>query len=114
MSEIRVSKRGKVYQYRFEIASQGGIRKYINKSGLATRKDAQEAGALANNEFFRTGRKQKIKDMPYGDYLDYWMVNYCYFNVKSATISSYLNVIKTHLKPKLGMYKLSQIDSYII
>ena len=63
MSEIRIMKRGKVYQYRFEIASRGGVRRYINKSGFSSRKEAQEAGAIAYNEYFRTGRKQKIKDM---------------------------------------------------
>ena len=114
MSEIRIMKRGKVYQYRFEIASRGGVRRYINKSGFESRKEAQEAGAIAYNEYFRTGRKQKIKDMSYEDYLDYWMTNYCYFNVKYATIASYLNIIKNHLKPELGMYKLTQLDSYTI
>lgn len=83
MSEIRIMKRGKVYQYRFEIASRGGVRRYIKKSGFTSRKEAQEAGAIAYNEYFRTGRKQKIKDMSYEDYLDYWMTNYCYFNVNS-------------------------------
>ena len=114
MSEIRIMKRGRVYQYRFEIASRGGVRRYINKSGFSSRKEAQEAGAIAYNEYFRTGRKQKIKDMSYEDYLDYWMTNYCYFNVKYATIASYLNIIKNHLKPELGMYKLTQLDSYTI
>ena len=64
MSEIRIMKRGKVYQYRFEIASRGGVRRYIIKSGFTSRKEAQEAGAIAYNEYFRTGRKQKIKEMP--------------------------------------------------
>ena len=114
MSEIRIMKRGKVYQYRFEIASRGGVRRYINKSGFESRKEAQEAGAIAYNEYFRTGRTQKIKDMSYEDYLDYWMTNYCYFNVKYATIASYLNIIKNHLKPELGVYKLTQLDSYTI
>ena len=79
-------KRWKAYQYRFEIASRGGVRRYINKSRFSSRKEAQEEGAIAYNEYFRTGRKQKIKDMSYEDYLDYWMTNYCYFNVKYASI----------------------------
>ena len=54
MSEIRIMKRVKVYQYRFEIASRGGVRRYINKSGFTSRKEAQEAGAIAYNEYFRT------------------------------------------------------------
>ena len=114
MSEVRIRKRGKVFEYRYEIASQGGVRQYISKSGFKTRKDAQKSGVTAYNEYFKIGRKQKIKDMLYADYLDYWMTNYCYFNVKYATISSYLNIIKNHLKPELGMHKLSQLDSYTI
>ena len=31
MSSIRITKRKDVYQYRFEIASENGKRKYINK-----------------------------------------------------------------------------------
>lgn len=52
--------------------------------------------------------------MSYADYLDYWIDNYCNFNLKYATIVTYLNIIKVHLKPKLGIYKLSQIDSELI
>ena len=36
MADIRIYKRGKVYQYQFEIASVEGKRKYINKSGFKT------------------------------------------------------------------------------
>ena len=35
MANVRVMKRGKVYQYQFEIAKVDGKRKYINKSGFA-------------------------------------------------------------------------------
>lgn len=52
--------------------------------------------------------------MSFADYLDYWIDNYCNFNLKYATIVTYLNIIKVHLKPKLGMYKLSQRDSELI
>jgi hypothetical protein len=34
MADVRVMKRGKVYQYQFEIAPVNGTRKYINKSGF--------------------------------------------------------------------------------
>ena len=38
MADVRVIKRGKVYQYQFEIAPVYGKRKYINKSGLKQKK----------------------------------------------------------------------------
>ena len=44
MANVRVMKRGKVYQYQFEIAKVDGKRKYINKSGFATRKEAFDEG----------------------------------------------------------------------
>lgn len=37
---VNIRKRGKVYQYQFEIAKVDGKRKYISKSGFKTRKEA--------------------------------------------------------------------------
>lgn len=59
MAAVRVMKKGKVYQYQFEIASQDGKRKYINKSGYATRQEALHEGAIAYNEYYRMGKKKK-------------------------------------------------------
>jgi hypothetical protein len=114
MADVTVQKRGEVYQYKFEIAFIDGKRKYINKSGYATRQEALHEGALAYNEYYRMGKKKKQKDMSYSDYLDYWIANYCNFNLKYATIVTYLNIIKIYLKPRLGKYKLSQLDAQLI
>ncbi len=43
---VKVRKRGKVYQYQFEIAPVDGTRKYINKSGFKTRAEAEKAGII--------------------------------------------------------------------
>lgn len=44
----RVNKNGTfAYQYRFEIASVGGKRKWKSKSGFKTKKEAKEAARLA-------------------------------------------------------------------
>ena len=111
---VSVRKRGKVYEYRIEIASIDGTRKWLTKSGFKTKQEALHEGALAYNEYYYYGKKNKNRDMSFSDYLDYWIDNYCNFNLKYATIVTYLNIIKVHLKPKLGMYKLSQIDSELI
>ena len=111
---VSVRKRGKVYEYRIEIASIDGTRKWLTKSGFKTRQEALHEGSLAYNEYYYYGKKNKNRDMSFADYLDYWIDNYCNFHLKYATIVTYLNIIKVHLKPKLGMYKLSQIDSELI
>ena len=111
---VNVRKRGKVYEYRVEIATIDGTRKWLTKSGFKTKQEALHEGALAYNEYYQYGKKNKNRDMSFADYLDYWVDNYCNFNLKYATIITYLNIIKVHLKPKLGMYKLSQIDAELI
>ena len=80
MSGVNIRKRGKVYQYSFEIAKVNGKRKQITKSGYRTKSEAQEAGTKAYNEYLNTGLKFKENDISYSDYLDYWLENYCKIN----------------------------------
>ena len=47
--------------------------------------------------------------MSCSDYLDYWMKEHCEINLKYHTIEAYKNIIKNHIKPKLGFYRLCQI-----
>ncbi len=47
--------------------------------------------------------------MSYSDFLDYWLENYCYINLKYHTIEGYSNIIKNHIKPNIGYFRLSQI-----
>ena len=55
MGAVNIRKRGKVYQYQFEIAPMNGKRKQFTKSGFRTKQEAQEAGTEAYNEYINTG-----------------------------------------------------------
>ena len=114
MADVTVQKRKEVYQYKFEIASIDGKRKFKNKSGFATKSEAKQAGIIAYNEYLNTGHSFKPKIMSYSDYLDYWMKEYCEINLKYHTIEAYKNIIKNHIKPKLGFYRLYQITTATI
>lgn len=111
---VSVRKRGKVYEYRFETSSIDGTRKWITKSGYETKAEALKEGAFAYNDFYKIGKVQKNKELSYSDYLDYWVDTYCNFNLKYSTIITYLNIIKNYLKPRLGYYSLSQINTQLI
>ena len=50
MSKVSVRKRGDVFQYRFEIASQEEKRKYISTSGFKTKPEAER-------EYLETGHR---------------------------------------------------------
>ena len=109
MSNVTIQKRGKYYQYKFEIARVDGKRKFLSKSGFKTKSEAEKEGILAYNEYLNTGKSFSVSEMSYSDFLDYWLENHCKINLKYHTIEAYSNIVKTHLKPNLGFYKLSQI-----
>ncbi len=111
MAQVNIEKRGNVYQYRFEIAPQGGKRKFINKSGFKTKSEAQEAGNIAYTEYINAGVPFKECKLSYSDYLDYWLDNYCKSNLKYNTICKYRTIIDKYIRPKLGLYRLSTLTS---
>lgn len=106
---VNIRKRGNVYEYNFDVAKIEGKRKRITKSGFKTKAEALKQGTIAYNEYLNTGRKFVSNEMSYSDFLDYWLDNHCKINLKYHTIEAYSNIVKTHLKPNLGFYKLSQI-----
>jgi len=111
MASVNIKKRGKVYQYQFEIARVKGKRKFLNKSGFKTKAEAIEAGNLAYTEYLNAGVPFKECKISYSDYLDYWINNYCRTNLKYNTINKYQTLIEKYIKPKLGMYRLSTLTS---
>ena len=50
MGSVNIRKRGKYYQYQFEVAPIAGKRKQVTKSGFKTKAEAQEEGTKAYNE----------------------------------------------------------------
>ena len=112
---VSVRKRGKVYGYRFEIATVEGTRKWITKSGYPTKAEAFKEGAKAYNDFYYNGQKTQLREnMSYADFLDYWIDNYASFNLYYSTTISYINIIKNHVKPRVGFYKLWQLDTRLL
>ena len=55
MSNVTIQKRGKYYQYKFEIAKVDGKRKFVNKSGFKTNAEAEREGIIAYNNYINTG-----------------------------------------------------------
>ncbi len=109
MSNVTIQKRGNFYQYKFEIAKVDGKRKFLSKSGFKTKSEAEKEGVIAYNDYLNTGNSFSASDMSYSDFLDYWLQNYCYINLKYHTIEGYSNIIKNHIKPNIGYFRLSQI-----
>ena len=111
MSNVTIQKRGKYYQYKFEVAKVDGKRKFINKSGFGTKDEAIKAGNIAYTEYLNTGLVFKEKEISFSDYLDYWYENYCEVNLKYNTRRTYKTIMDKYLKPEIGKYRLSSLTS---
>lgn len=58
---VSVRKRGKVYEYRFEVATVEGTRKWITKSGYPSKAEAFKEGAKALFFVIRVCKKLCVK-----------------------------------------------------
>lgn len=114
MARIIITNRGDKkkpsWQYRFELAKVDGKRKYASKSGFKTKEEAEKAGNIALTEYLRAGKHFEPSEMSVADYLDYWLNNYAVVNLADNTVTAYANIIKNHLKPRIGHFMLKSID----
>ena len=119
MSEViikpRTLKSGKVvYEYAFEIASVDGKRKRKTKSGFKTKKEAREAGKLAQQAYEQVGHAVEPSDMSFSDFLDQWIEMECKLSCKEVTVNGYKKKIRLYIKPTLGEYRLKSITKNIL
>lgn len=98
-----------VYEYRFEIASVDGKRKWKSKSGFKTKTEAREAGKLAQQAYEHVGQPIEPSNMSYADFLDQWLEMDCKLNCKASTLQGYEKKIRLYIKPALGEYRLKAI-----
>ena len=109
-----VRKRGNKWSYYFDTAKIDGKRKKIEKCGFRTQKEALDASTAAMAEYNNTGRTFQPKEISVSDYLDYWLENAIKKNIDHGySLNTYINyetVIRIHIKPTLGIYKLSSIQ----
>lgn len=112
MKNLNVTKRGNVYQYRFEIEKVNGKRKFITKSGFKTKNEAYIEGQKTMN-LYLNGDLLTESQMTYSDYLDYWMKEYFEINYKYSTAKRYKESF-SQLKKELGNFRLSALTPYIL
>lgn len=112
--KARTLKSGKVvYEYAFEIASVDGKRKRKTKSGFKTKKEAREAGRLAQQTYENIGQLSEPSEISYSDFLDLWL-KYVSLTCAYSTIVGYKKKIRLYIKPALGGYRLKSITKNIL
>ena len=97
------------WEYRFEMAKVDGKRRHASKSGFRTQKEAEEAGTKALAEYLNAGTFHKPTDISVADYMDQWLEQYVKMNLKPNTILAYQGLVKNHIKPAVGHFKLQSL-----
>ena len=101
-----IRKRGNKWYYSFEASSVDGKRKRIERVGGRTKKEAEAALRKALQEYENAGLHFEPSEISVADYMDYWFKNYVMVNCKYNTQSAYEIIIRNHIKPAFGIYKL--------
>lgn len=105
-----VRKKGDTWYYYFDLAKVDGKRKKIERKGGSTKKEALSALRKAISEYEDRGTVKSTNNISFSDYLDYWYNNYVLVNCKYNTQVNYKAVIDNHIKPSLGLYRLTALD----
>ena len=106
----RLNKSGKSYEYRFEVASENGKRKFITRSGFKSKTHAKEAGKEAMKQYENCGYIPD-NNRSFSDFLDAWIESLYASDIKLSTIKNYEKIIKNNIKPKLGNRYLTSITN---
>ncbi|MFR1850295.1 MAG: tyrosine-type recombinase/integrase [Clostridium sp.] len=109
--KVNARKRGKTWQYYFEVAPINGKRKQIVKSGFRTKKEALEAGHLAKLDYDNTGQVYKASDISVHDFIIEWFESKAKLEYKSATLRKYDSIIRNHINKDLGNLYLRSLTA---
>ena len=102
------------WEYRFEIASVNGKRKWKAKSGFQRKQDAMAAAAIAYSEYLNGGEVVNVREISFSDVLDNWIEEYCKLQLADETVKNYEKRIRAHIKPALGSYRVSSLSTHLI
>ena len=102
------------WEYRFDLAPVDGKRQQVSKGGFKTKGEAEAAGNKALAEYNNAGTHFSPTEISVADYLDYWIKNYCLVNVSDSTLAAYRNIIATHIKPRIGNYRLRSVTTMVL
>lgn len=103
-------KNGIVYEYRFEVESIDGKRKWISKSGFKTLSMARKAGIEALEDYCMFGRVVEPVNMSFADFLEHWINIECESTLNEVTVMNYRKKVKNLINPYLGRYNINTIN----
>ncbi|MEW9500488.1 tyrosine-type recombinase/integrase [Jeotgalibacillus marinus] len=111
-----VRKRGSTWYYYFEIAKIDGKRQKIERTaeGAATKSEAERVLRRKIMEYENIGSITKPSEMSVHDFLMFWQKEYVQLKLKPNTQYNYESIIRIHILPHLGKYKLKSLSPHVM
>ena len=106
-------KKGDRWYFSVELPAENGKRKRVERAGGKTKKEAQEKMKLFEAEILKNGYKEESK-MQFEELANIWIEKYSKINCKDSTVELYERVLRLHIIPKLGKYKVIDIRAGVI
>ena len=100
-----VRKKGDRWYFSVELPTENGKRKRVERAGGKTKKEALEKMKVFEVEVLKFGYKEESK-MRFEELANIWIEKYSKMNCKDTTVELYERVIRLHILPKLGNYKV--------
>lgn len=108
-----VRKKGDRWYFSVELPSENGKRKRVERAGGKTKKEALQKMAIFEAEVLKKGYKEESK-MKFEELANIWIEKYSKINCKNTTVFVYERVLRLHILPKIGNYKVTDIRANVI
>ena len=102
-------KRGNVWYFTVQTTADNGTQKPLERPGGKTKPEAVKACREFIQSLDHYGRCFNPETVTVKEYLDEWLINYVEVNLKPNTIDRYKSIIKEHIVPALGAWKLYKL-----
>lgn len=114
---VATNREGKVYDVNLKYKTNAGDWKTYAKRGFKTKREALDHEAqmrlkLAKPDY-SADLAQKGKDK-LSDYLEDWLADYAFHNVRPNTYAGYFRNIKLHINPNIGQIPLNAVSGPIL
>ena len=111
-----VRKRSGSWYYYFDLGVVEGKRKKIERkaTGATNKGEAEQILRRAITEYENAGSIFEPSEMTVQDFMQYWIDEYVMLNLKYNTQENYKSVIKNHINPAFGKYKLKSLKPDVL
>lgn len=111
---MHIRKRGNKYYYTVEVRDEAGNRKKIERAGPISKTETKRRQAQAEAD--RAGSFDTASNISMEDFYALWIreVLEVEGSYKTNTVKLYKSLIRSHILPRFGSYKLKRITSQLL